>query len=157
MFKKMLFIAALMIFCINLQTNAQSQKGSSYDNAVGLGLDFGTGVTGAGGSFKHFFNTNSAGEVDLMFYNDLVSLGAFYEYHGTIKNAAGLKWYFGLGPQFFFAKGNTNIAARIPIGLDYKIPNVPLVFTFDWRPYYRFNNGSDFIAARFGLGIRFVL
>lgn len=155
MFKKIAFTTTLCLLAFSLQTRAQNNT-QIYQNAVGFALDFGEGLTGAGASFKHFFNANSAGEADLLFYDDIVSIGAYYEYHGKIKNASGLQWYLGLGPQFFFAKETTDIAARIPIGLDYKLPNIPLVFNFDWRPYFRLNNDSDFIAARFGVGIRFI-
>lgn len=148
-------IFSLMAFTCSAQTQDGNLVSGDYKNAAGLGLDFGTGGTGAGLGLKHFFNSNNALEVNLLFFNDVFSLGAFYEYHGPIQNAPGLKWYFGLGPQLFLYKGSTDIAARIPIGLDYKIPRVPLNFSFDWRPYYRFNNNSEFIAARFGVGIRF--
>jgi len=160
MTKKILLTVVVGMFLFTYNVQAQTQNSGSintpgYQNAVGLGIDFGTGGTGAGIALKHFFSSHGAGEANLLFYNSTVSLGAFYEYHGFIQNAEGLKWYFGLGPQFFFNKGGTTIAARIPIGLDYKIPQVPLNFSFDWRPYYRFNHNSEFIAARFGVGVRF--
>jgi hypothetical protein len=158
--KEIFFIAVvgLVLFSCNAQAQAPRQGGSltaDYKKAVGLGLDLGSGGTGAGLGLKHFFTANGAVEANLLFFDDVFSLGAFYEYHGPIQNAPGLKWYLGLGPQLFFYQGATDIAARVPVGLDYKIPTVPLDFSFDWRPYYRFNDNSEFIAARFGVGIRF--
>lgn len=148
---KYFFITVLLFF----SAQAYSQKGGDYQNAVGLSVDFGTGITGAGIGFKHFFNDNDAVEAGLVFFNNTPALGAYYQYNGEIENADGLKWYFGMGPQFFFGKGATDIAARAMAGLDFRIPNVPLNISFDWRPYFRFNHGSEFIAARFGLGVRF--
>ncbi len=160
--KKTLFLCALSLFVLAFTTQAQStlqgntSADGGYQNSVGLSLDLGsTYVTGAGVGFKHFFSSHDAGEFNLLFYNSTVSLGAYYEYHGFIQNAPGLKWYFGLGPQLFLAKNNTNLAARVPIGLDYKIPNVPLNFAFDWRPMILLTHGTEFTAARFGIGIRF--
>lgn len=159
MFRKILLtgVFSMMIFAYN--ANAQSKTdpvSGDYKNAVGLTVDLGsTIVTGAGVGFKHFFTTHDAAEVNLLFYNSVFSLGAYYEYHGLIQNAEGLKWYVGLGPQVFFGQGETDLAARALIGLDYKIPTVPLDFSFDWRPAVSLTNGTQFIAARFGLGIRF--
>ena len=136
---------------------AQSQtSGDGYKNSVGLALDFGsTLVTGAGVGAKHFFTTHDAAEVNLLFYNNAFSIGAYYEYHGQIQNAPGLMWYFGLGPQGFFGNQSSAFGARALAGLDYKIPAVPLDFSFDWRPLVSITGGADFMAARFGLGVRF--
>lgn len=153
MVKKVLITITFILFAYQY-LQAQSGKGS-YGNAVGLGIDFGTGATGAGIGFKHFFNDQDAVEAGLIFFNNTPALGMYYQYNGDIENAGGLKWYVGMGPQFFFGKRTTDIAARAMVGLDFKIPEVPLDFAFDWRPYFRFNNGTEFIAARFGLGIRF--
>lgn len=163
MIKKILFAGAFSILVFTFSVQAQSQKSSGnntgssdYKNAVGLTVDLGsTIVTGAGVGFKHFFSEHDAAEVNLLFYNNVFSLGAYYEYHGLIQNADGLKWYAGMGPQVFFGQGATDLAARALIGLDYKIPTVPLDFSFDWRPALSLTNGTEFIAARFGIGLRF--
>lgn len=153
--KKNLLNFLLLIVLSIVTIHSQAQKGGNYQNAIGLSVDFGTGSTGAGIGFKHFFNDNDAVEAGLIFFDNTPALGAYYQYNGEIENADGLKWYFGMGPQFFFGNGTTDIAARAMGGLDFKIPNVPLNFAIDWRPYFRFNNYSEFIAARFGLGVRF--
>lgn len=142
---------------LRAQTISKQNEGTGlYTNGVGLTVDVGsTYVTGAGLGFKHFFSPHDAAEVNLLFYNNVVSLGAYYEYHGQIQNATGLQWYAGLGPQVFFGKGETDLAARALAGLDYKIPTVPLDFSFDWRPMLTLTNGTEFVAARFGFGIRF--
>jgi hypothetical protein len=156
--KKIVYLVVLVTIVSVGTLNAQSKTsgGSDYNTALGLGVDFGDGGTGAGISAKHFFNPNNAGEADLLFFSgNVVGLGVFYEYHGYITNANGLKWYAGLGPQLLFGKGDTDFGARPIVGLDYKIPAVPLSFSFDWRPLFDFTNGSDFIAARFQLGFRY--
>jgi hypothetical protein len=43
------------------------------------------------------------------------------------------------------------------LGLDYKINNVPLNFSFDWRPAFVVTHGTSFNAARFGLGFRYAM
>lgn len=163
MTKKILLMSALGLFAFTLsnhQAKAQTTTGSTYTNAAGLGIDFGNGDTGAGIDFKHFFNVNSAVEANLLFYNNTTSLGGYYEYHGPIQNAEGLLWYIGLGPQMFFygdhSYYDSDFGARAMAGLDYKIPNIPLDFSFDWRPLFVFTHNSDFNGGRFQLNIRFV-
>jgi hypothetical protein len=55
---------------------------------------------------------------------------------------------FAFGDQF-------NFLLRPLAGLDYKINDVPLNFTFDWRPAFVLTHGTDFNAARFGLAVRY--
>ncbi len=162
MLKKSILPLTLSLFIFLGTTQAQTRNsgtngsGSNYQNAIGLAVDFGSTLqTGAGIGFKHFFSEQDAGEVNLLFYNNTTSLAAYYEYHGLIQNAAGLKWYIGLGPQIFFGNNSTAFGGRFLGGLDYKIPNVPINFSFDWRPLISFTGGTEFYGARFGLGVRF--
>jgi hypothetical protein len=141
---------------LGTQARAQTTTGAGYINAVGLGIGFGNGDTGAGIDLKHFFTARGAVEANLLFYNSTVSLGAYYEYNGPIQNAPGLQWYLGPGPQFFFHKHDTDFGARPMVGLDYKVSNIPLDFSFDWRPYIRFTHDTNFNGGRFQLNIRFV-
>ncbi|WP_153799511.1 hypothetical protein [Foetidibacter luteolus] len=147
-----LFVSALCA----VKSMAQKSSGTSYTNAVGMRVEFGSEYgTFAGISGKHFFDTHNAGELHVVFGNNTTLIGAEYQYHGDIENAAGLKWYAGFGPGVAFSDGTTDVLIRPIIGLDYKINQVPLSFGFDWRPAFVVTHGSDFNAARFGLGIRY--
>lgn len=93
-----------------------------------------------------------------MFQRGLISITAIYEYHGPITNADGLKWFAGLGPSILIA-GNgfgSSIDLRPTAGLDYKIKNVPLAFSFDWRPFLGLGDEINEVAA-FGIGFRYVI
>lgn len=150
-----LFIASTLL----LQQTSVAQKageGSSYTNAVGLGLDLGSDFsTLAGISGKHFFNENVAGGVELLFGNNIVLLQPEVQYHGAIANAEGLKWYIGFGTGFAFGTGYSDVLLRPMVGLDYKINQVPIDFAFDWRPSFIVTHGSHFTPARFGLALRY--
>jgi hypothetical protein len=141
------------------QRRTTSGGGSSYTTALGLGIDFGDGSTLVGPSIKHFFTTNNVGKAEVLFGDHTTMLSLYYQYHGPIQNAAGLKWTLGLGgsASFYHFRGYnvTDFAFRPTAGLDYKIPNVPLQFEFDWRPAITVTHGSDFNAARFGFGFRY--
>jgi len=154
--KKLLFtiIASAAFLTINL-SNANAQ----YKNALGLGVDFGNGATLVGPSFKHFFNSQGAGQLELLFGGNSTRLQAFYQYHGNITGADGLKWYVGGGPGLnFFSAGpydRTDFLLIPQAGLDFKIPGAPIQMNFDWRPTAFIGDNSDFEAGRFGFGFRF--
>lgn len=162
------FLAAFLagLSCIFFLSTAHAQKrratsssGSSYTTALGLGIDFGDGSTLVGPSIKHFFTAHDAGKAEVLFGDHTTNLSLYYQYHGDIRNASGLRWTLGLGGTLGFLKyGNynqTDFYFRPTAGLDYKIPNVPLQFEFDWRPAILVTHGGDFNAARFGFGFRY--
>ncbi|ADV50144.1 hypothetical protein Celal_2866 [Cellulophaga algicola DSM 14237] len=147
------FVFVLCVFGLS-QLRAQSD----YKMAAGLGIDFGSGQTYVGPSAKFFLAPDAAIEADVLFASGSTLIQAFYEYHGAIESTDGLKWYAGVGPGVTLYDGGSNFLIRPLVGLDFKFNTVPLALTFDWRPALGFNgDGSDFEAARFGLGFRYVL
>lgn len=152
------FFAVVLLFTA-LHYSALAQKGEGYSTAAGLGIDFGSNFsTLVGISAKHFFSEHNVGQGELQFGTGVIAIGIEYLYHATIPNADGLKWYAGLGPQFAIGTGEgstTDVLIRPMVGLDYKISQVPLAFSFDWRPAFVLTHGTGFDAARFGLGFRY--
>ncbi|SEA18898.1 hypothetical protein SAMN05192529_11031 [Arachidicoccus rhizosphaerae] len=135
---------------------AQSLKAQSYRTAGGLFIDFGNGATLVGPHVKHFINQNGAIQGMVLFGNGLTALGVEYSYNEPIRNAAGLMWNVGVGPQAAFGDGSTDFLVRPALGLEYKVPNAPINFGFDWRPAWQLTHGSDFEAGRFGIAFRYV-
>ncbi|OAQ42210.1 hypothetical protein A5893_03595 [Pedobacter psychrophilus] len=149
---KKLILSTFAVICFNITVSAQS----NYKTGLGLGLDFGDGATYVGPSLKHFFNANSAGQAEILFANGSTNINALYEYHQQIKGAEGLQWYLGVGPGVYFYKGGSDFAIKPMAGLDYKISQAPISFTFDWRPTLYFGNiDTEFFPGRFGLGFRY--
>jgi hypothetical protein len=130
-----------------------------YKTAVGLHLDVGNGGTFVGPHIKHFFDEKGAVEGSVVFGNGATILQAFYQYHGDISGADGLKWYLGGGPSVAFGNGSTEFLLRPMTGLDFKIKDVPIALAFDWRPWISLasNVSNRFEAGRFGLSFRYVL
>lgn len=149
--KKTLVLAFAFVAMVSLNSKAQE-----YTTALGIDIDLGNGGTLVGPSVKHFFNENSAVQAQIVFGNGSNVLGFFYQYHGDIEGAGGLKWYAGVGPQIDFYKGGTDFYIRPMGGLDFKVPGAPLQMNFDWRPLLKLTHGTEFEAGRFGLGFRFV-
>ncbi len=149
-------VFVLMLMFSVSSASAQSANGSDYTNAIGLGIDFGNGGTGVGPSFKHFFTENHVGLAEVLFGNSTTAIQVFYQYHKEIEGAAGLRWFAGAGPGIHLYKGGSTFVVGPQGGLDYKIPGVPLSFSFDWRPkLYVYSGGSNFEGGRFGLGFRY--
>lgn len=150
--RKFLLLVVVLIGFTTFQSNAQS----NYTTALGLGIDFGDGQTLVGPSVKHFFAQEHAGLGEVTFGDNVTFLTLLYEYHGSFPNAGGLTWFAGAGPSIAFFDGDTEVFLRPVVGLDFKINNVPLAFSFDWRPWiFLGDNGDTFEAARFGLGFRY--
>ncbi|MBU2994906.1 hypothetical protein KO500_00575 [Cellulophaga baltica] len=135
-----------------MSINAQS----NYNTAVGLGLDFGSGFTFVGPSAKFFIAPESAIEGEILFESGVTALTGLYEYHGSIEGAEGLNWFAGGGASILFFSGDTELALRPTVGLEYKNATVPLVFSFDWRPFLGLGDLTTEVGA-FGLGIRYVI
>ena len=154
--RKLIYLLAGLLSIATSATFAQgTTSGSDYKNAVGLRIDLGTGETGFGPTFRHKFTPNQAIDAAVLFFEgDVVGLGAEYQYVAPVQNAAGLQWYAGIGPQFLFGNDDTAVGIRPVAGLEYKIPNVPLNFGFDWRPLFQLTPDTDVTAGRFGLSLR---
>lgn len=143
----------LTLFLLVLATGIFSVRGQVYEGAAGLGIGFGDGSTLAGFSGKYFVAENHALQGELLFGN-ITGLNLLYAYHDIFSGTQTLQWFAGGGIGALFGSGDSDIGLRPLIGLDYKIKGVPLGFTFDWRPYISFDEGSE--AGRFGIGIRYV-
>lgn len=154
------FFSGLVVFFLLVsvsQVAAQDRSagGSSYRNAIGLGIEFGEGFTLIGPSYKHFFTANNVGKFEALFRPNYTILQAFYEYHKQIEGAAGLRWFAGGGIGAGIADYNSAFLLRPEGGLDYKIRDVPIEFSFNWRPTFFIADNSSFEPARFGTGIRY--
>lgn len=148
----------MMLVCFAVVAGLVSANAQSYKTGIGLGFDFGEGLTFVGPTVKHFFNDKNALEGDVLFANGATMVTGLYQYHGNIADAGGLKYYIGGGPSLQFGGNNTFVALRPVGGLDYKVKNAPIALNFDWRPALWFYSGStDFAPGRFGMGIKFVL
>ena len=160
--KKKISVLLLMIFGF-LQFNAQT-----YKTGAGVLVEDGQGPAMVGPHLKHFFKPNNAGEFSVLFGGNSTLIQANYQYHMPIPSAPGLQWYVGVGPGILFGNDHhdhdhnddghpdhTYFAPSAMIGLDWKIPNVPLDVSIDWRPRFYMGEDSFSRPGRFGAGFRF--
>ncbi len=143
----------LIVMLVVMGIGIFSSRAQVYEAAAGLGLDFGDGETLVGFSGKYFFSDEHAAQAELLF-GDITGVNLLYGYHGGFSGADTLQWFAGGGLGLLFGDGNSDVGLRPMVGLDYKIGDIPLGLTFDWRPYISFDEGSE--AARFGIGVRYI-
>ncbi|SKB54120.1 hypothetical protein SAMN05660841_01095 [Sphingobacterium nematocida] len=157
------FTAALLI------GTSSAVQAQSYRTSLGVGIDVGDGPTLGGPQIKHFFDSQNAGNAQVLFGDNVTLIGVDYSYNQAIRGARGLSWYVGIGPQIAFLDNDniwfdddhrdnhTHVAIRPAIGLEFKIPSAPLAFHFDWKPWWNLTHNSSFEPSRFTLGFKFTL
>lgn len=89
----------------------------------------------------------------VFFYDDFGVAGYFDWVFKLSDGPAGLKFFPGVGPEFYFG-GNFNMAAAADLGVEYAF-KFPLTIGVDWRPAIYFTNSKGFEAGHFGLSARF--
>ena len=154
--KVLLLSVTLSVF---LLSNAQSKStnSSSYKSALGVKVWDGAGIT-----FKHFFEGNTAGEFIAYFWNRGFRFTGLYEIHGNFADAKGLKWYIGPGAHIgfydYYDHNNHIDGVYVGIdgvlGLDYKFSGAPNKISIDWQPSIEFGDYVGF-SHWGGLGIRY--
>lgn len=152
--KKLLVLSFAVLFSLSLQAQKKSNEGVSYQNALGVKVFDGGGVT-----FKHFFNEKNAGELVGYFWRNGTRITGLYEIHNNISGVDGLKWYIGPGAHVGIYKtgygDGTYFGVDGVLGLDYKFKSAPINLSADWQPSYEFGDNRGFYGNWGGLAIRF--
>ncbi len=169
---KKLFIS-LSFLAISCMVTAQSD----YDKALGIRLTPASYYDFLALSYKDFISDAgalefSAGAGVSPFFVDghirrpfTLSISGAYQHHFSIP-VNGLQWFVGGGLTAYNAIHGVSKARGFGFGffptggIDWKIPNVALNLTADYRPTIfitRPDIGNSFEAAQFGLAIRYVI
>ncbi|MBA2248932.1 MAG: hypothetical protein H0W12_01930, partial [Chitinophagaceae bacterium] len=114
----------------------------------------GNGTFG-GINVKHFISEASAIDGSLLFGNNAIGVEGLYEWHGTISNAPGLKYFVGGGGLIAFSSKSGNSTAfdlRLTGGVDYKIPSAPIDFAVSFDPFFELAPNQN---TNFALGLAF--
>lgn len=146
------------ILCMGVSAMAQQENEMQYNSALGLKISGGVAL-----SYKRFMKSIQAVEAQGMIFNEGMRFTGLYEFHQPI-NVPGLTWYVGPGAHVGLwtktsrVKYNSRADVGIDgvLGLDYKVPGVPLNLSVDWQPGYSFL-GAGLQPQFGGLGIRYVL
>lgn len=154
--KKLIYVFALTI--LSFSTYAQLD----YNTAIGLRAGETSGLT-----IKKSLGGN-AFEGILGVWGSGLSFTGLYEWVAP-TNVGGLNWYYGLGGHaaigtgyyyksrraYYYRTGGFGIGIDGIVGIEYKIPNAPIAFSFDLKPYIEmYSGGGVFSSLDPGLGIK---
>jgi hypothetical protein len=148
--KKIGFISAFL-FAVLWSVNVNAQ---SYKTAAGIRISSQQAAVNNSVTLKHFFSESVAIE-GLLSFGDPVAIGALVEKHQAL-GANGLMWFWGAGAYFAFA-GPRNAGLQGVAGLDYRIPNLPINLSVDWKPELNLAKQFSFEPAAVAVSARFVL
>ena len=142
---------------------------AQYDFAVGLRSGGTSGLT----LKKNYGSTAVEGIVG--FWHDGFSVTGLWEKNAMAFNETGLNWYYGVGghlavygdsfdgnsgPSWYdhphhIDDGAVGFGVDGIVGLEYKIRNVPIAISFDFKPYLEVvSDGGVLFSMDPGLGIK---
>ncbi len=147
--KKLLFVSAFLLLIsssVSAQSNWEAGIRTDFDRvALDVTIPFKAPRLHATATFGNNF-----------------TLGTYFDWLFALDGGpTGLKFYPGVGPEFYF--GNSfNLGVAGNFGAEYSF-NIPLTIGFDWRPGFvitddfRWRSGNwGFMARfRFGQGVKF--
>ncbi|WP_443937711.1 hypothetical protein [Pedobacter sp. MW01-1-1] len=143
-----------------LAASVNGAKAQNYKNAIGGRFGSANGVT-----FKTTLGGNKMLDAILNFRSrddySYFRLTGLYEINNEINGLNGLFWYYGVGASLGSVKykptNHSDLYASIDgvIGLDYKIEELPINLSLDWKPALELTPDTGFDAAGLGLSIRF--
>ncbi len=156
--KKVLLSAAVVAA---LLFGAQETKAQTpYKSALGLVFD-GDDGSNVGIQYKTAIAPTQAAQFQVAFRDHWISFGADWQYEKAINGAEGLAWYAGVGAQVGIASYNSNsttfFGLRPQVGLEYKIPTIPIGLHLDYKPYLGLNHDTGFSGDGFTFGVKFIL
>ena len=87
-------------------------------------------------------------------YFNRFGIGTYFDWMFALSGGPqGLKFYPGVGPEFWF-ENNFDLDIAGNFGAEYAF-DFPLTIGFDWRPAFRLTDAFSFDAARWGFMARF--
>ncbi|OFX20904.1 MAG: hypothetical protein A2041_05425 [Bacteroidetes bacterium GWA2_31_9b] len=164
--KKLLLILSMLIFIF---IDARSQE----NYAIGLRTGGTSGLT-----FRMITSSGYELEGIAGFWNHGVSVTALYKKRNNAFDVNGLNWIYGGGAHIshygekFNRNNEPNWHTTYPdyvdyytfgigidgvIGMEYKIPKIPIAVSFDYKPFLEVvSNGGVWVSMDPGIGIKFI-
>jgi hypothetical protein len=135
---------------------APALEAQNYEKSVGGRIG-----TMIGASYKQFLTATQAVEaivdLDIIHSGDMTLRGtALYEFHHAVLQADGLSWYFGPGATVgaLVSKNSAFLFAVDGVaGLEYKLSDIPLCFSFDLNPKLYFVGYRYIKFSPFNIGV----
>jgi len=139
---KVFMLATVLAVVIALESNAQS----NWE----VGLRFGEPTVAIDATIP----LAAAPRLHPAIYLNDFGIGAYFDWMFALSNGpTGLKFYPGVGPEFFF-ENDFNFVIAGDFGAEYSF-DFPLSIFFDWRPGFVVTDGFNFRSNNIGVGARF--
>jgi hypothetical protein len=141
--KKLKTLFAFIILCLAFSTTMYSQ--ANIEAGVRFGDNTGIDATIPLGISPRLHPT---------VYLENFGIGTYFDWMFALTDGpSGLKFYPGVGPEFFFENDfDFNIAGNFGVEYSFKFP---LTIGFDWRPGFAVTNDFDFYTNNWGIMARF--
>ncbi len=138
------FVQIAIIFC--LLTNSRDLKAqANWEIGARLGNDISLDMT---------IPLAASPRLHPAIYFDRFGIATYFDWMFALSDGpTGLKFYPGVGPEFFFGD-NFDFHIAGDFGVEYSF-DFPLTVGFDWRPGFAVTEGFDFKYGNWGLLARF--
>jgi len=134
-------ISACLVFILPTQSEAQS----NWEAGLRFGNNFAADLT---------IPISAAPRLHTAVYFDDFGVGTYFDWMFELSNGPkGLKFYPGVGPEFFF-EGDFDFHVAGDFGVEYSF-DFPLTIGLDWRPHVSFTDNGDFRSGNWGFIARF--
>lgn len=140
----------VLLFILVIAAFSQG-KAQNYNWAIGVR----GGVTASGITVRHNFDPSNSIEAIIDFAQGF-NLYALYERNIPVIEE-GFNFYYGAGANIgAWDHHHSEFAFGIDgvIGLEYKLPTIPLAFSLDYKPNLNLIEKTKFHALDFGLGVK---
>lgn len=135
-------IATLVISLFFISASAQS----NWEAGIRFGDEFGLDLTVP-------INAEPRLHLATYFGHDF-GVGAYFDWMFALtEGPEGLKFYPGVGPEFYFGN-DFDVAVAGDFGAEYSF-KFPLTIGLDWRPRFMLTDDFDFQGGNWGLIARF--
>ena len=149
-----LLAAFALPFIFSPNTAHAQANGNGGDIGIGLMLGEPTGI-----SVKSWNNTRSAfafGAAWSFGRNDALHMHGDFLLHNWLDDVeeGELAFYYGFGARLALADPDARLGIRVPVGLNYIIPEVPLDLFIEAVPIFNLTPSTDF-DGNGALGVRY--
>ncbi len=141
----------IIIVMMILSSSAMAQ---AYKMGAGIRFSTSDAIVSNSISFKYFFNPSISGEA-LFSFGDPLAFGILIAKHKPI-GADNFTFFYG-GGAYVGASSTYRFGLQGVTGLDYKIANLPINLSLDWKPELNLASDFTFEPAALGLSARFTI
>lgn len=137
----------LVLFCFALLAGSELKAQANWE----IGMRFGPEI-----SAEATMPLGAAPRFHPAVYFDRFGIGGYFDWMFALSGGpTGLKFYPGVGPEFWFGNDfDFHIAGNF--GAEYAF-KFPLTIGFDWRPGFKVTDGFKFKSGNWGFTARFRL